>query len=39
MYYVGTHIDDPQSSTYGLSLEKRIFDNILYEADSSDIPR
>jgi hypothetical protein len=24
---------------YGLNLERRIFDKLLYEVDSSDIPR
>jgi hypothetical protein len=27
------------SSMYGLNLERRILDTILYEVDSSDIPR
>jgi hypothetical protein len=27
------------SSIYGLNLEKRLLDTILYEVDSSDIPR
>jgi hypothetical protein len=26
------------SSTYGLNLERRVLDKILYQADNSDIP-
>jgi hypothetical protein len=33
--YIETHI----SPMYGLNLERRIFKNILYEVESSDIPR
>jgi hypothetical protein len=34
------HNDDPPiiSSIYGLNLERRILDNILYEVDSGEIP-
>jgi hypothetical protein len=39
-YYVEIHIYDPPiiSSVQGLNLERRTFNNILYEIDSSDIP-
>jgi hypothetical protein len=39
--YVETHTDDDPiiSSMYVLNIERRILDKILYEVDSSDIPR
>jgi hypothetical protein len=39
--YVETHTEEPPiiSSIYGLNLERRILNKIVYEVDSRDIPQ